>query len=109
MSGGRNLLAVESSRRPVTVDSATGVTDDPSKRGHTVPMKTEAEFVAKRREAHAAGTRDLDSDPLVMAALADRAAAVEVVKRWNSYREQTVVVKTQVKYRYKGGVRRQAD
>lgn len=48
------------------------------------PQVSASDFVAKRLEAHAAGTRDLDRDPLVKAALAERRAAQEVMSRWNS-------------------------
>lgn len=53
-------------------------------------MNTEKEFVAQRLAAHAAGTQDVAHDPLVQAALADRATAREVAGRWATLRDQPI-------------------
>lgn len=71
-------------------------------------METQSEFVAKRLKAHVAACADVSADPLVVAALADRAAAVEIAARWNSPRE-TMTATPHSEYRYNGGVRRQAE
>lgn len=86
----------------------TGVTDGPRHLGHDTPMETQAEFVAKRLQAHTAACNDVFSDPLVRAALADQATAREVIARWNNPQE-VVAPEPCAEYHYTGGSRRQAE
>lgn len=75
-------------------------------------MQTQTEFVAKRLEAHVAACADVLADPLVKAALADRAAAIEVLGRWKARTEAPRPVAPLVtsEYHYPGyGPRRQAE
>jgi len=72
-------------------------------------MDTSNEFVAKRLEAHAAACAGIETDPLVKAAIADRAAAIEIAARWKAPRE-TVTAAPCSEYHYPGyGPRRQAE
>lgn len=100
--------------RPLTgacLETATGDTDDSRRIRHDSPMNSQATFVAKRLEAHVAGTRDVFSDPLVTVALSDHAIAVEIVARWKALRETPVPPAATIdsEYHYKGGLRRQAE
>lgn len=72
-------------------------------------MDTQNEFVAKRLAAHVAACKDVYADPLVLAALADQAAAAAVVARWKAPREALAATPCS-EYHYPGyGPRRQAD
>lgn len=109
-------MAVESSLRPLIgacLEIATGVTDGPRSFGHTAPMDKQTEFVSKRLAAHVAACADVMADPLVKIALADRAAAIDVLARLKAYRETPpapVATIESVEYVYPGyGPRRQAE
>ena len=71
-------------------------------------MDKQAEFVAARLAAHVAACANIGSDPLVRAAMDDRAVAVEIAARWNEPRE-VVARPACSEYHYTGGIRRQAD
>jgi len=52
-------------------------------------MKTAAEFIKARMDAHRAECQNVGQDPILTAALEEQLLAVEVIARWNDRRKET--------------------
>lgn len=71
-------------------------------------MKTAAEFVNARLEAHKAGTQDISQDPLVQAAMDAQRQTAEVTARWKERRLESFTPRIPERRKVQG-IRRQAD